>query len=197
MRTTPVSVPYLKPSQTPYITRAINQLVRSKGLSLAQRQAVLSRIVVVRSLPLTVRRAFESGANKQGVLTGCPPCFCSDTHMSVWSAAGDVTRVQDHFCLLPLRINHLDTTLRANDPLPCNGDLSRKGAIKSLHQLAAVLGVPPLSDDHVSLLLPCSEFSEGGELRRRVQAIARDLSRVAVVRIVDKGPGQLWGFCRQ
>ena len=117
--------------------------------------------------------------------------------MSVWSAAGDVTRVQGHFCLLPLRINHLDTTLRANGPLPCNGDLSRKGAIKSLHQLAAVLGVPPLSDDHVSLLLPRSEFGEGGELRRRVQMLARDLSEVAVVRIVDKGPGQMWGFCRQ
>ena len=117
--------------------------------------------------------------------------------MSVWSAGGDVTRVQGHFCLLPLRIDHLDTTLRANDPLPCNGDLSRKGAIKSLHQLAAVLGVPPLSDDHVSLLLPRSEFNEGGELRRRVQMLARDLSQVAVVRIVDKGPGQMWGFCRQ
>ena len=39
VRTTPVTVPYLKPSQTPYITRAINQLVRSKGLSLARRQA--------------------------------------------------------------------------------------------------------------------------------------------------------------
>ena len=117
--------------------------------------------------------------------------------MSVWSAGGDVTRVQGHFCLLPLRIDHLDTTLRANDPLPCNGDLSRKGAIKSLHQLAAVLGVPPLFDDHVSLLLPRSEFSEGGELRRRVQMLARDLSQVAVVRIVDKGPGQMWGFCRQ
>ena len=192
-RTTPVIVPYLKPS-TPYITRAINQLVRSKGLSLAQRQAVLSHIVAVRSVPLTVRRAFESAANKQGVQTGRPSCYCSDTHMSIWSAAGDVTRVQGHFCLLPVRINHLDTTLRANDPLPCNGDLSRKGAIKSLHQLAAVLGVPPLSDDHVSLLLPRSEFSEGGELRRRVRAIASDSSRVAVVCIVDKGPAQLWGF---
>ena len=57
--------------------------------------------------------------------------------------------------------------------------------------------MPPLSDDQLSSLLPRSEFAEGGELRRRVRAIASDVSRVAAVHIVDKGPGQLWGFCHQ
>ena len=155
---------------------------------------MLSRIVVVRFVPLTVRRAFENAANKQGVQSGRPPCYCSDAHALVWAAAGDVTRVQGHFCLLFLQIEHQGIPLQANDPLPCNGDLSRKGAIKSLKQLADVLGVASLSNDPLSLLLPRSEFIEGGELRRRVRAIASDLSRVAVVRIVDKGPGQLWGF---
>ena len=164
---------------------------------MAQPQAVLSRIVVVRSVPLTVRRAFESAANKQGVQSGCPSCYYSDAHASVWVAAGDVTRVQGHFCLLPLRIEHQGTPLRANDPLSCNGDLSRKGAIKSLKQLADVLGVAPLFAYQLSLLLLRNEFTEGGELRCRVRAIVSDLSYVAVVRIVDRGPGQLWGFCRQ
>ena len=93
VRTTPVIVPYLKPAQTPYITRAIQQLVRSKGLFLAQRQALLSRIVIVWPVPLTIRRAFESAGNKQGVQTGRPLCHCSDTHASIWAAAGDVTWV--------------------------------------------------------------------------------------------------------
>ena len=43
---------------------------------------------------------------------------------------------------------------------------------------------------------PPSLFPEDGSLHRHVQGIARKVSQHAAVRVVDKGPGPLWGFCR-
>ena len=70
------------------------------------------------------------------------------------------------------------------------------GAVKCLEQLAALLLVPPLSEVQLTRLLPPEQVSETGELRQRVRCIAAHLSEAAVVHIVDKGPGQLWGFVR-
>ena len=58
------------------------------------------------------------------------------------------------------------------------------------------MNVCPLRDSFLQTTLPPSLFTEDGSLRGRVQAIARDTSALAVIWVVDKGPGQLWGFCR-
>ena len=40
-------------------------------------------------------------------------------------------------------------------------------------------------------------FPETSGLLTRVKGIAKELSEVFMVRVVDKGAGQLWGFCNQ
>ena len=45
-------------------------------------------------------------------------------------------------------------------------------------------------------LLPVAEFLASGGLRQTVQTNTINLAPMAVVRVVDKGPGQLWRFCR-
>ena len=72
----------------------------------------------------------------------------------------------------------------------------RRATIRSLSALASALNVPPLQDSFLSSLLPPSIFPNDGSLRCRVQQLAKQVSQHAVVRIVDKGPGLLWGFCR-
>ena len=55
--------------------------------------------------------------------------------------------------------------------------------------------VPPLSHHRIRNLLPVAYFDNKGSLCQRVVDIATDLGRL-VVQVVNKGPGQLWGFCR-
>jgi len=96
----------------------------------------------------------------------------------------------------PVSIEYEGSILRSSDPLPCTGQKSRRATIRSLSALASALNVPPLQDSFLSSLLPPSIFPNDGSLRCRVQQLAKQVSQHAVVRIVDKGPGLLWGFCR-
>ena len=66
VQTTAVKVPYLQPAQRAGLSRAIHFLVRQMKVSLPQRQAVLGKIVLARTVPLTVRRVFERSMNKFG-----------------------------------------------------------------------------------------------------------------------------------
>ena len=50
--------------------------------------------------------------------------------------------------------------------------------------------VPPLDT-----LLPMSLFPESGNLLTQLSRLSRFLSRSQYVRIVDKGAGEMWGFC--
>ena len=188
-----VRVPYLTGTQTLAITRAVNKLVHAMTVTRAQRQATRARIVLVRTVPLNVRRAFESYSNQTATLLGRPPCTCSASTLPIWGQAGDVQHLEGHFCLIPVSIPHAAGTLRSTDPLPCTG--SRQATLLSLSSLATALHVRPLQDSVLSALLPPSLFPGNGSPRRRVQLIARNLSQHAVVRVVDKGPGLLWGFC--
>ena len=196
IRTAAVRAPYLTPPQTPAITRAINKLVHSMPINQAQRQAVRARIVIVRTVPLNVRRTFESAANRHAREPGRPPCRCTPDNFSTWQAAGNVQSIRGHFCLLPIAVPHDNGTLRSTDPLPLPGCKSHQAAISSLNQLARALNVTPLSPAYLSKHLPPTLFPEPGTLRQRVRKIASALAPHAVVRVVDKGPGVMWGLCR-
>ena len=45
--------------------------------------------------------------------------------------------------------------------------------------------------------IPNRVFQCKGEVLRAARKFAMQLSEVAYVRIVDKGPGLLWGFCKR
>ena len=191
-----VRVPYLTGNPTPAITRCINRLVGSMPVSRAQRQAVRARVVLVRIVPLNIRRAFKAHSNKSATLLGRPPCTCAASALSVWERAGTVQILDGHFCLIPVSVPHEDGILRSTDPLPCTGRKSHQATVSSLKTPATALHVRPLPDTFLASVLPPSLFLEDSSLRRHVQQVARDLSQHAVVRVVDKGPGLLWGFCR-
>ena len=124
--------------------------------------------------------------------SGRPPCACNDTTYPVRAQAGPVSCVDGHFCLLPVSVDVQGSPLRSTDPPPpCNGRRSRKAAVSSLASLAQALNVSPLQDSFLSSLFP-----DDGSLRQCVMKIARDLSAFVIVRLVDKGPGMMWGFCR-
>ena len=160
----------------------------------AQGQAVRARIVIVRTIPLNVRCAFETHSDKSSGLLGRPPCTCNGLTYPMWAHAGPVQTVDGHFCLLPVTIDY-QGSLCSTDPLPCRGHKSRQATLKSLTNLAQALHVPPLPDDFLASLLPPSLFSDDSCLRRRVQDIARTISEHAILRVVDKGLGLLSGFC--
>ena len=185
LRTTAVRVPYLSSDQTPGLTKAINTIVRQMRITTTQR-----------TVPLNVRRAFESTANKQALQTGKPPCTCTPDVLPIWEAAGTVGRIRGHFFLLPVALLHNGVTLCSTDPLPLPSNKCHQAALSSLRKLAKTLDVPPLSHAYLQKHLPATWFTESGELRQRVRQVTAALAPHAVTRVVDKGPGTLWGFCR-
>ena len=83
--------------------------------------------------------------------------------------------------------------LRPNDPLPVTGFRSRDMAVEGLKKLAENLDVQ-LPD--LDTYLPHRAFQGGGELLRKARNIMSTLTSSAYCRIVDKGPGLIWGFCQ-
>ena len=196
VRTAAVRVPYLTPPQTLAITTTINKLLHSMPISQAQRHAVRARIVIVRTVPLNVRRTFESAAIRHARAPGRPPCCCTPDNFSTSRAASNVQSIRGHFCLLPIAVPHENSTLRSTDPLPLPGCKSHQAAISILNQLARALNVTCLSPAYLSKHLSPTLFADPGALRQRVRQIASALAPHAVIRVVDKGPGIMWGFCR-
>ena len=96
-----------------------------------------ARIVVVPTVPLNVRRVFETHNNKSSVLLGRPPCTCTDATYRFWAQAGLVHLFDGHFCLRPVSIDHQGSALRGTDPLPYTRQKSRRAAIASLSTLAS------------------------------------------------------------
>ena len=100
--------------------------------------------------------------------------------------------IDNHFCLLPVTIPFKGQPLRAKDPLPCPGLKSFHEASTHLKRLCSFLQTPC---PNVHSFITPSQFPESGDLRTMVLTIAETLSKVAIVRVADKGAAMLWGFC--
>jgi hypothetical protein len=74
-----------------------------------------------------------------------------------------------------------------------DGSSCRADAVTDLENLARLLNVPM---PNISKLLPPSVFQTSRGMLSYVQSVAQDLSQFAIIRIVDKSPGSMWGFCR-
>ena len=99
-----------------------------------------------------------------------------------------------HLGLVPIQISTLGgKILRPCDPLPISGLKAREMAMTAICAFAKQVGgkVPDL---HISL--PEFLFLETGPDLTHVQRIVDESSVSFYVRIVDKGPGVMWGFCK-
>ena len=79
-------------------------------------------------------------------------------------------------------------------PLPLPGLSCRDTTIEDIIDLARLLNVPLPNMD---TLLPKTLFSHSGAMLTYVQTATTCLSEVAIVCIVDKSTGTMWGFCRR
>ena len=82
--------------------------------------------------------------------------------------------------------------LRPNDLVPVPGTRARAQAVSGITDFCKHLqtAVPSLDT-----LLPMSLFPESGNLLVQLSRLSKFLSRSQHVRIVDKGAGEMWGFC--
>ena len=106
---------------------------------------------------------------------------------------GSPRLIDGHVALVPLSLNVGGVgNLRPNDPVPMCGKLSRDNVCQGIGAFCKKLSVLVPDLDH---FLPCSLFTETGAVLRQLQNLAKHLAQFQYIRIVDKGAGELWGFC--
>ena len=132
-------------------------------------------------------------AKKADLSTDRPECCCQQQRDCLENIGG-VCEAEGHLAVVPVKIMTREgQVLRPRDGLPVNGLKARDVAYKAIQAFAKqVKGTVP--DLHTSL--PASLFPESGADLKYVQTTVTDLSCILYVRIVDRGPGELWGFCR-
>ena len=187
-----VVVPNLSTTQKTVITNILRNVLRDSALKAYERQALRHTVRIVRSNPHTVRSVFQSKAMAQSRMMKKPPCRCAE-FASQAEQYGVVLDVDGHVALVPVAMNvggH--GGLRPNDPIPIAGSEARKKAISGITTFCTHLNVlvPPLDT-----LLPPSLFPELGTLLRQLRRLSKFLASYQYTRIVDKGSGELWGFC--
>ena len=187
-----IVVPNLSTAQKTVITNILRNTLRDSTLKAYARQALRHTVRIVRSNPHTVRSVFQSKAMAQSRLMKKPPCRCAEFCKQA-AQYGDVIDVDGHVALVPVALNvggHGDR--RPNDPVPVPGHEAREKAISGINSFCTHLNIPipPLN-----ILLPNSLFPETGTLLRPLRCLSGFLASFQYIRIVDKGSGELWGFC--
>ena len=84
------------------------------------------------------------------------------------------------------------TFARPKGSLPIPGDQARS---KEMHSLLALGKQLPTPASHLPSV-PLSVFPETGSELQYVCAQVKQLTSYLYIRIVDKGAGQIWGFCK-
>ena len=186
-----VTVPNLTPIQNSAIHRVIRAMVKSCNIAAWEKQALHKAVRVVRSNPVTVRSLFEKQSRKGDREAQKPQCTCA----SITSDHGHVIEIEGHKALIPVHVESLDaTTLRPNDPLPLKGTKVRARLFKDITKIAGQIGAEVPNLEH---MLPSTLWCESGSTVRHVEQQATAICASHYVRIVDKGVGVMWGFCRQ
>ena len=187
-----VVVPNLTPDQKTAIFRVARKVIKTTNTKAWEKQALMKLVKVVRSCPHNTATEFSRKARAAETRQSQGACTCGQLRDP--EQFGAVRWIDGHLALIPVQIQDLKgVALRPRDPLPVTGRRARRCAVRALSTFAdQVQGKLPDLD----VYLPDFLFPERGNLlfsvRRKVETIADHL----VVRIVDKGTGELWGFCR-
>ena len=149
-------------------------------------------VCVVRRSPHKVHTVSDKVAKQCDLSDSRPVCRCLEQSERL-GQLGTLRIADGHLAIVPLRIRTLSGKLmRPRDPLPVNGIRVRDVACKGIKAFAQrVNGAMP----HLSTALLRELFYESGSDVRYVQRLASNLSDIIYVRIVDKGVGEIWGFC--
>ena len=186
-----VTVPNLTPIQNSAIHGVIRAMVTSCNIAAWEKQALHKAVRVVRSNPVTMRSLFEKQSRKGDREAQKPQCTCA----SITSDHGHVTEIEGHKALIPVHVQSLDaTTLRPNDSLPLKGTKVRARLFKDITKIAGQIGAEVPNLQH---MLPSTLWCESRSTVRHVEQQATAICASHYVRIVDKGVGVMWGFCRQ
>ena len=185
-----ISVPNLSPLQNAAIQRVVRAMVTSCDIPAWEKQALHRAIRIVRSNPMTVKKAFERASKKFDQLQSQPPCKCSQVSVN----DGTIMEIEGHKALKPISV--MDTTgnpLCPSDSLPLKGPKVRAQLLKDITKIADQIGA---ALPNLHRLLPPSLWVESGTNSRHVDAQAQRISDSHYNRIVDKGVGVMWGFCK-
>ena len=136
-----------------------------------------------------MKQIFASHASRFDKTAVWPVCRCHNTP----PLPGSRQIIQGHVAYTPHLLPCEGTYLRPNDPLPLKGSKVRAQLIKGLTKCADQLGanLPPLH-----LHLPHSLWPETGSALHTTRLFAVVVSESHYVRIVDKGIGVMWAFCK-
>ena len=183
-----IFVPNLSPLENAAIQRVVRAMLKSCDIPAWEKQALHRAVRIVRSNPMTVKRAFERASRKFDQLQSQPPCKCSQVSLN----DGMTMEIEGHKALIPITVT--DTTgnpLRPNDSLPLKGPKVRAQLLKGITKIADQIGA---TLPNLHCLLPPSLWVESGTNSRHVDAQAQHIGDSHYVRIVDKGVGVMWGF---
>ena len=120
------------------------------------------------------------------------PCTCHQLQDP--GRFGTVMYTEGCPALIPVQLaDGAGCVLRPKDPLPVTGRQARKAAVSALNRFASQVGgkLPNLDT-----MLPRELFGERSALLHSVRGKVEELSEHMYVRIVDKGAGVLWAFCK-
>ena len=136
-----------------------------------------------------MKRLFHSANREFDKHSSQPPCPC---HF-VDHTKGNVTGIEGHLALILVKIHLPRKPLCPGDPIPMSGSKVRSRLVTNLQRIAQQIGafVPNLAD-----MLPPSLWPDSGSAVRSVQSQVTEVSQSHYVRIVDKGVGVPWGFCK-
>ena len=170
----------------------VHRILHTSTLKAYERQALKHSVRIVWSNPHTVRSLFQPHAMSQSRLHARPACKCAQFSTQA-AEFGRVVDIDGHTALLPVNFGvggH--EALRLNDPVPLPGARAMAKAIKGIAEICKHLHtpVPPLDQ-----LQPPSLFPESGNLLSQLGHLSKFLARSQYIRIVDKGAGEMWGFC--
>ena len=186
-------VPNVTPTQKTTILRVMRYTVCSTKHRAWEKQAIKKVMRVVRTSPHTVQSIFSKQATKMDWASQPPPCTCS-RDIAIAQQYGTVTDTEGHIALVRVSVYDVQgRTLRPKDSLPMRGTYMPKEAVKAIEAFATEVGgkYPYLDTELPPSLFPCT-----GDTLKRVQQASKKLSVDFYVRIVDKGAGVLWGFCK-
>ena len=184
-----ITVPTLSSLQSVAIHRVMRRMVQSCPVPAWEKQALHKAIRVVRSSPITVKCLFDK-ANREFDKCPCrPPCLCHKADLS----QGTVVHLEGHVAFIPFHATFNKKIVRPNDCIPMSGSRVRSRLLKDLQQIAQQIGA---SWPNLAHMLPPSLWPEIGSAVRKIEAQVTAISCSHYVRIVDKGVGVLWGFCK-
>ena len=141
IHTPPILVPNLTPAVKLHIGIIIKYLVRQTKRPRWEREALISNIRIVKTVPFTPIKIFQKFSNDFCKLETPPECHCDSAFRSRWHLSGQLIRINEHYALIPVSLSLDGTELRPKDALPVVGHKSREVAVKCLKQLAEIMHI--------------------------------------------------------